>query len=172
MCTTVPFIHTVATFWSTSVTFPLGFQACDCHVSTYSSKWRIISRRERNSQYFCRHCRLRHYERMATSAAYSNIDGGGGNSKSKDSAPQFGMQKGARIKPGQIFFNGRYVDQNQFYRVSKPWYWYLVLLTKALKKVLKASFSYFYSPTLIRQTFFFCLYWFDNINESINANLT
>ena len=60
---------------------------------------------------------------MATSAAYSNIESGGGGSgpsKSKDAVPKFGMQKGCRVKPGQIFFNGRYVDQNQFYRVSKP----------------------------------------------------
>ena len=138
--------------------FPLGFQACYCrHVSTYhnySSKWRVISGR-RAAPNIC--ADIADDERMATSAAYSNIDGGGGGSsgKSKDSAPQFGMQKGSRIKPGQIFFNGRYVDQNQFYRVSKPWYWYLVLLTKALKKVLKASFSGFklHWAVQLRKTF-------------------
>ena len=140
--------------------FPLGFQACYCrHVSTYhnySSKWRVISGRRADTPNIC--ADIADDERMATSAAYSNIDGGGGggsSGKNKDSAPQFGMQKGSRIKPGQIFFNGRYVDQNQFYRVSKPWYWYLVLLTKALKKVLKASFSGFklHWAVQLRKTF-------------------
>ena len=63
---------------------------------------------------------------MATTSAYNAVDSGIQNSVSggtvssaggKD-VPRFGMQKGCRIQPGQILWQGRYVDQNQFYRVS------------------------------------------------------
>ena len=64
------------------------------------------------------------YVNMATASAasYTSVDkhalhdvsshGGGGK------GPNFGMQKGCRIQPGKIFWQGRYVDQSQFYRVS------------------------------------------------------
>ena len=64
---------------------------------------------------------------MATTSAYNAVDsgiqnsacsGGTASSAGKD-VPRFGMQKGCRIQPGQILWQGRYVDQNQFYRVSQ-----------------------------------------------------
>lgn len=44
---------------------------------------------------------------------HSNIPNAGGHD-----GPSFGMQKGARVQPGKIFWQGHYVDQSQFYRVS------------------------------------------------------
>ena len=32
--------------------------------------------------------------------------------------PKFGMNKGIRIQAGHILWQGRYIDQNQFYKVS------------------------------------------------------
>ena len=32
--------------------------------------------------------------------------------------PRFGMEKGTRVHPGQIYFQGKYIDQNEFFKVS------------------------------------------------------
>ena len=32
--------------------------------------------------------------------------------------PRFGMEKGTRVNPGQILFQGKYIDQNEFFKVS------------------------------------------------------
>ena len=52
---------------------------------------------------------------MATAAISSNAGAGAGDSKSD--LPSFGMQKGGRIQPGKIFWQGKYIDQSQFYKV-------------------------------------------------------
>ena len=33
--------------------------------------------------------------------------------------PRFGMEKGTRVNPGQILFQGKYIDQNEFLKVSE-----------------------------------------------------
>ena len=32
--------------------------------------------------------------------------------------PKFGMEMGTRVRPGQIFIKGRYIDQAEFFKVS------------------------------------------------------
>ena len=53
---------------------------------------------------------------MAAAAISSNA-GAGADHDSKCDLPSFGMQKGGRIQPGQIFWQGKYIDQSQFYKV-------------------------------------------------------
>ena len=51
----------------------------------------------------------------ASAATFSTVD----NDKlGKGDGPTFGMQKGMRIQQGQILYQGKYIDQSQFYRVS------------------------------------------------------
>ena len=49
---------------------------------------------------------------MATTCSVSTVD-----KDCKGDGPTFGMQKGMRIQPGQIFYKGKYIDQTQFYQV-------------------------------------------------------
>ena len=54
----------------------------------------------------------------ASAATFSTVD----NDKlGKGDGPTFGMQKGMRIQQGQILYQGKYIDQSQFYRVSAIW---------------------------------------------------
>ena len=70
---------------------------------------------------------------MATAAAsYAEADLKGQQNSSvnqalmpNDKKPRFCMKKGVRIQAGHILWQGRYVDQNQFYRVSLSFITYL-----------------------------------------------
>ena len=56
---------------------------------------------------------------MATTSVSAGHHKEDGSSKEPDpSLPKFGMNKGVRIQAGHILFQGKYIDQNQFYRVS------------------------------------------------------
>ena len=55
-------------------------------------------------------------KKMAAAAISSNA-GGTVDHDSKCDVPSFGMQKGGRIQPGQIFWQGKYINQAQFYQV-------------------------------------------------------
>ena len=32
--------------------------------------------------------------------------------------PRFGMEKGTRVHPGQIFYQGKYINEAEFFKVS------------------------------------------------------
>ena len=34
--------------------------------------------------------------------------------------PRFGMEKGTRVHPGQIYLNGKYINETEFLKVRKP----------------------------------------------------
>ena len=57
--------------------------------------------------------------------------------------PRFGMEKGTRVNPGQILFQGKYIDQNEFLKVSEM----VNYMSKSFKIVT------FFIAIVIRYTF-------------------
>ena len=68
------------------------------------------------------------HQSMMYTKVEMNGGGGGGRdslpasysqeSPSHQKLPRFGMNKGVRINPGQIYWQGKYVDQSLFFKVS------------------------------------------------------
>ena len=62
---------------------------------------------------------------MATtcsSATDGGVDHGGPSSNDSESViPKFGMKKGIVQRAGHILWKGKYIDQNEFYKV-RPFY--------------------------------------------------
>lgn len=51
------------------------------------------------------------------SSGYSRVDVDTSRQR-EPRIPRFGMEKGQRINPGQIYFQGKYYDQEAFFKVS------------------------------------------------------
>ena len=47
--------------------------------------------------------------------------------------PRFGMEKGTRVHPGQIYFQGKYIDQNEFLKVIET----MNYMSKSIKIVIR-----------------------------------
>jgi hypothetical protein len=63
---------------------------------------------------------------MATtcsSATDGGVDHGGSSSNERQSMrPTFGMKKGVVQRAGHILWKGKYIDQNEFYKVGPDFY--------------------------------------------------
>ena len=47
------------------------------------------------------------------SSEYSRVT----SDTSERRAPRFGMEKGTRVHPGQIFYQGKYINEAEFFKV-------------------------------------------------------
>ena len=65
----------------------------------------------------------------SSAATDGGVDHGGPTSNERESVlPRFGMSKGVVQKAGHILWKGKYVDQNEFYKV-RPFIFNLFILS-------------------------------------------